>query len=327
MEAVWRGLLTCDYEHTRPDATRLEWDLYTTSLTTWPRTLIDEPSPYGQLRRPGIVDIPEPDHQRLLTGWHRLLRDPDYVTDLDRRSTTWAAAAGAALATATREQHAGRGAAAQTATADATRNLLALNATHIVNWLLPEQEWEDLLTDLFGTVEQARACVFALTTPSDPGHLLHAHRQILSAAGQVREGGDVHQLAAAFAVTAGPVHGTASPGRTALPLEDPTSAAALLQQTAAGQPDTDLATITEARAEAAARRDTWRVAAILAAAGNPEHLRAVSAIVLACRWSANCEERRIELRHRYLAAIRRWCADTRRDPATITIRDLAGSTP
>jgi hypothetical protein len=86
MEPVWRGLLTCDYEHTRPHATRLEWDIYTTSLTAWPETLMGEPTPYGRLRRPGIIDIPEPDHHRLLTRWHALLADPGYVTDLARRT-------------------------------------------------------------------------------------------------------------------------------------------------------------------------------------------------------------------------------------------------
>jgi hypothetical protein len=328
MEPVWRGLLTCDYEHTRPAATRLEWDLYTTSLTRWPHTLMDEPSPYGRLRRPGIVDIPEADHNRLLTRWHQLLGDPDYVTDLDRRSTTWAVAVSAALTEATRQPRAARGAATHAALADATRNLLALNATHIVNWLLPEQPWEDLLTTLFGSVDKARACVFALMTPTSPGHLLDARRTVLSVAGHLRDGGNVQQLAAVFAATAGPVHGATSPGRTALPLEDPASAAALLRQTAAGQPDAELAAIAEARAQVSARRDTWRSAAVLAAAGNPRHVRAVRAIALACQWSANCEERRKELRHRYLAAVRRWCANTDRDPARLTADDLlAGGTP
>lgn len=328
MEPVWHGLLTCDYEHTRPTGTRLEWDLYTTALTAWPDALMGETSPYGRVRRPGIVDIPVDDHHRLLTRWHYLLAYPSYVIDLDRRTTTWAAAAGAALTEASAELHAGRSPAAHAALAEATRNVLALNSTHIVNWLLPEQQWEDFLARLFGAVEPARACLFALMTPSLPGHLLDAHRLVLAAAGDMLNGGDVQQLAAALAVNVGPVHGAASPGRTALPLEDPASAAVLLRQTSAGQPGAGLAAIADARAKASARRDSWRAAAILAAAGNPDHVRGVRAISLTCRWSANCEERRKELRHHYLAAVRRWCSSIGRDPSSITADSLlAGGTP
>jgi len=322
MEPVWRGLLTCDYEHARPQATRLEWDIYTASLTAWPDTLMGECAPYGRLRRPGIVDIPEPDHHRLLARWHELLGDPGYVTDLARRTDNWAAALSLALDNANRNRRRADGTVVCGALADATRHLLALNATHIVNWLLPEQPWEDLLTGLLGTPAQARACLFALMTPTDPGHLLDTHAHVLTTARRLRDGADAHQLAATLAATAGPIYGAASPGRTPLPLEDPDNAAALLRRTAAGHPDTEMTVIAEARNAASARRDAWQAAAILAAAGNPHAVRAVRAVALACRWAVNCEERRKELRHHYLAAVRRWCTRTGRDPARITVHDM-----
>ncbi|MEU9891080.1 hypothetical protein [Sphaerisporangium sp. NPDC051011] len=82
MEPVWNGLLTCDYERTRPEATPLEWDVYTTSLITWPRVLMDDPRPYGRLRRPGIVDIDQSDHEHLTSLWHARLADPEFVREL-----------------------------------------------------------------------------------------------------------------------------------------------------------------------------------------------------------------------------------------------------
>lgn len=36
MDIAWNGILTCDYERSRPQASPLERELYTRSLITWP---------------------------------------------------------------------------------------------------------------------------------------------------------------------------------------------------------------------------------------------------------------------------------------------------
>jgi hypothetical protein len=82
MEPVWNGMLTCDYERTRPQATRFEWDLYTQSLIRWPVVLMNDAEPYGRLRRAGIVDIPEAVGHALTGRWYARLRDLDYVAHL-----------------------------------------------------------------------------------------------------------------------------------------------------------------------------------------------------------------------------------------------------
>jgi len=94
MDLVWNNLLTCDYERTRPGAPRVELDLYTRSLTSWPRILLGDPRPYGHLRRPGIVDIPQADHEALTSVRHQrrrlhggLRRAPD-LTELENASTS-----------------------------------------------------------------------------------------------------------------------------------------------------------------------------------------------------------------------------------------------
>jgi hypothetical protein len=87
MDLAWNGILTCDYERTRPLASRLELDLYTRSLIAWPQVMLTDPSPYGRLRRPGIVDISEPDHRKLTAAWHRKLSDPAYVRNLIQQAT------------------------------------------------------------------------------------------------------------------------------------------------------------------------------------------------------------------------------------------------
>jgi hypothetical protein len=95
MEPVWRQMLTCDYERTRPDAARLDLDLYTRSLISWPMVLFGEPRPYGHLRRPGIVDIAEADHSDITRDWHHHLTDPAYVRSLtEQTSSDRTAAAG-----------------------------------------------------------------------------------------------------------------------------------------------------------------------------------------------------------------------------------------
>lgn len=327
MEPVWNGLLTCDYEHTRPHATLLEWDLYTTSLINWPRTLMDEPTPYGRLRRPGIVDIPEADHARLIAQWHTRIADPQQValliahTDQHKQQTVRALdAAGQALSLS-------ETAAAAQAVAEATSAFLDTNATHIVNWLLPEQQWEDQLTRLFSDPAKAHCCLSALMTPDAPGHLLRAQTQLLTAATHLNTALDTaietQRVAGAFAETVGPIYGRRAPSVTATAMENPARVTEVLRNTRDNaNPGAELETIARARDRAVALRNAWRCAAVLAAVGDEQALHAVRAIIPACQWAAGSEERRKELRHRYLATVRRWCASTGADPAAITTDDL-----
>lgn len=64
MDIAWNGILTCDYERTRPQASPLERELYTRSLITWPAVFLGDSCPYGSERRPGIVDVPGPHRTR-----------------------------------------------------------------------------------------------------------------------------------------------------------------------------------------------------------------------------------------------------------------------
>lgn len=325
MEPVWNGLLTCDYERTRPGSTRLEWDLYTRSLITWPTALMDDPTPYGYLRRPGIVDVPQREHERLLTCWHALLADPDYVRDLAARATarqhhTHQALDSAEAALARRDTP-----AAARALAEATSAFLQVMSTHIVNWLLPEQEWEDLLAELFGDRDRdrARACALTLATPAETGHILGAHEHLLAVADAVRHGKqDIDTAAADIAARSGTLYGTGSPAAAAMPMEDPARAAELLAATACGDTGSGSHAMAAARHRALEVRDAWSLAAHLAATGNPPALEKVRAMVLVTGWAAGSEERRKELRHRYLAAVRRHCEQQGTDATHITARDL-----
>ncbi len=51
------------------------------------------------------------------------------------------------------------------------------------------------------------------------------------------------------------------------------------------------------------------MAVILAAAGDAPALDAVRAMIITLEWAAESEERRRELRERYLALTTAWCAD------------------
>jgi hypothetical protein len=175
MEPVWNHMLTCDYERTRPTASLLEWDLYTRSLLAWPSTLMNVPEPYGRLRRPGIVDIDEDDHHRLLTQWHTLLRHDDYVADLIARTTAWHCATEPALERAEQALNQADRDHAYQHLGQATRVFLDVMSTHIVNWLLPEDDWSAHLATLFGDAARAAECLLALMTPSTTGHLLAGH--------------------------------------------------------------------------------------------------------------------------------------------------------
>ncbi|MFI6883740.1 hypothetical protein [Streptosporangium canum] len=271
MDEVWNGMRTVDYEHSRPTGTPVEWELYTCSLIAWPQVLMGEPTPYGRLRRPGIVDIDEPVHQQLVDAWHTRLADPIYVADLIDHTAAARARTGAALDALESSLEAEDAAGAATALAEATGGLLTVMSAHIVNWLLPEAAWQQLLTDLLGSTSTALACGSALMTPTDPGRLLNAH--------------------------------------TRLPLAHTGQAAA----------------VPVARRRALDYAEAWSLAAILAAAGNDQTLTAVRMLIALSRWAADSEERRAELRDRYLAAIPRWCILTSTAPAHLSIAALTSS--
>lgn len=272
MEPVWNGNLTCDYERTRPDASPLSRDLYTRSLIAWPTVLMGEPAPYGHLRRPGIVDIPQAEHEHLTGLWHARLADPGLVADMitttgrDRDDTS------TELDACDNAIGSGNIPALTTAAVAATAAFLRVSSTHIVNWLLPEQHWEALLTSLLGTRSLALTCLSALQLPDSPGHILAAYDRSSSA----RDRGS--QLAAS------------------------------------------------ARIRARQRRDAWHLAALLSA-GDQAALIEIRALAAVLSWAANSEERRNELRSRYLAAIAAWCAATGHDPGLITTADLTGERP
>lgn len=259
MEPVWNGILTCDYERTRPDASRLEWDLYTRSLIRWPAVLMGEPVPYGRLRRPGIVDVLQAQHEYLTAKWHELLASPAYTADLMASTGRDRAECAAAL------NSCGTGTPSMTRPAlrRATALFLRVNSAHIVNWLLPEDRWEKLATQLLGTRADAQTCLSALQLPDSPGHILAAHDH----------------------------SGSAGP-----------------------------------RARACERRDAWRLALLLAA-GDGSEINEARALTMALGWAATSEERRQELRSRYLATVETWCTAAGRDPARITAAELLRQDP
>lgn len=125
--------------------------------------------------RPGassrVVDIDEGDHQRLVTQWHTQLRDPDYVADFIARTTQWHRDTEHALDRVDQAIDRGDGAAAHQHLEAATAVFLGVMSTHIVNWLLPEDDWNTQLAHLFADTRPAADCLLALMTPSTTGHL------------------------------------------------------------------------------------------------------------------------------------------------------------
>lgn len=149
--------------------------------------------------------------------------------------------------------------------AAATAAILRVSSTHIVNWLLPEQHWDTLLTHLFGTRTQALTCLSALQLPDEPSHILAAH--------------------------------------------------------ARHTPEESSQVILSNRTRAQRSRDAWRLAA-LAATGDQPVLGEVRALAAVLGWAAGSEERRNELRARFLALVAAWCKTTGHDPSQITTTDL-----
>ncbi|MFE2727125.1 hypothetical protein [Kitasatospora sp. NPDC059327] len=323
MHTRWNDTVVQDYELSRPDATPLELDLYTTSLTTWPTVLIGDPATFGTLRRTGIVDIPVPEHERLAAALAAHLAAPARVRALIAAALAREQRSGQALATAEQALDHADAAAASASLADATGAFLKVMSTHIVNWLLPEQRWEDTFTRLLDNRHAARECLLALATPDDTGHLLDAHQGALHAAAAVRAGRPLQHAAAEIAARAGTLYGVGSPAVAAMPLEDPANAAHLIQGLLEeNDHERQLAAIAAGRSRALLLRDAWQAAALLAAAGDDRDVSSVRATVLVLGWAAGSEERRKVLRHRYLAAGRRWCHLTDRDPTSVTTTDL-----
>jgi hypothetical protein len=86
-------------------------------------------------------------------------------------------------------------------------------------------------------------------------------------------------------------------------------------------PERSSQVVLDNRTRAQHSRDAWRLAA-LAAAGNQPVFAEVQALAAVLGWAASSEERRNELRARFLAAVAAWCQMTGHDPAQITTGDL-----
>ncbi|MEU8759525.1 hypothetical protein [Streptomyces sp. NPDC048659] len=323
MDTLWRDLVVQDYEISRPASTLLEFDLYTTSLMSWPATWMNDPTPFGVLRRPGIVDIDRSVHDHLVSRLADHLADPTRAQTFVTRAVGHRERTAAALARAEKALADGSVSTAGTALAEATAAFLPVMSTHIVNWLLPEAQWEAYFTLLFGDQERARACLLALSTPAQTGHLLAAHQEVVQAALSVRDGAELATTAADLAARIGTLYGEGTPAARAMPYEDPQQAAALVQALAeSSDPEAEFRQITAARARTTALREAWEAAALLAAAGDRDAVARVRAIVTILAWACDSEERRKVLRHCFLSAVRRWCQVQDRDPATLTTTDL-----
>jgi pyruvate,water dikinase len=264
VEPSWNNLLTCDYERTRPDAPKLELDLYTRSLTGWPKVMLADPRPYGRLRSPGIVDIPRATHDALTSSWHRRLADPDYALDLARRAASDRDTAARQIDLLQAALHSQGPACGGDLVTAATAAMLPVMSAHIVNWLLPEDDWEQLLARLLGDHDSARKCMAALQLPEEPGHILAAH----------------------------PGDGTGS------------------------------GHLTGPRDIAVEQREKWLAAASRAAASDPGSAGRVEAASAVLQWAATSEERRKELRVRYLGIMREWAAVAGRPFTALTVTGL-----
>ncbi|MEU2354397.1 hypothetical protein ABZ599_15765 [Streptomyces misionensis] len=323
MDTLWRDLVVQDYEISRPASTLLEFDLYTTSLMSWPATWMNDPTPFGVLRRPGIVDIDRSVHDHLVRRLADHLADPARAQTFVTRAVSHRERTAAALVRAEKALADGSTATAGTALAEATAAFLPVMSTHIVNWLLPEPQWESLLTRLLGGKERARACLLALATPAETGHLLAAHQEVVQAVLSVRGGAELGTAAADLASRIGTLYGEGTPAARAMPYEDPARAAAFVQALAASSDlEAEFRQIAAARARTTALREAWEAAALLAAAGDPDAVARVRAIVTILTWACDSEERRKVLRHSYLSAVRRWCQIQGLDPATLTTSDI-----
>ncbi|MEU2516961.1 hypothetical protein [Streptomyces syringium] len=323
MDTLWRDIVVQDYEISRPTSTRREFDLYTTSLRAWPAVWMDDLTPYGVLRRPGIVDIDRTVHEELVERLADHLSDPARAQAVVTRAVGHRERTAAALARAEQALAAGAPAAAGAALAEATAAFLPVMSTHIVNWLLPEAQWEAYLTRLFADEGRARACMLALSTPAATGHLLAAHQDVVQAVLAVRGGAAVAGTAADLATRIGTLYGEGTPAARAMPYENPVEVAGLVQTLAASaDPEAEFRQITTARARTQTLREAWEAAALLAAAGNPVAVARGRAIVTILSWACDSEERRKVLRHSYLCAVRRWCQGQNLDPATLTTADL-----
>jgi pyruvate, water dikinase len=227
--------------------------------------LFGETRPYGHLRRPGIVDIAESDHNHITQAWHHHLTDPAYVGSLVERTSSERTAAADRLDQLDQALRAGKRDRSQTAVTAATEAVLRVMSTHIVNWLLPEDSWEDWLSGLLGDRGAARACLSALMLPAEPGHILARP--------------DDHDSQASKVISA-------------------------------------------SRSSADHRRTQWLQTALEAAADDAGACEQVTTIGSILQWAADSEERRHELRERYLA-LARTCATAVPRPFTlITVGDL-----
>lgn len=296
MEFRWRDLVVCDYEMSLIDGVSgrgavVEYDLYGRGLHTAPRILLGSPNPLGKIRRPGIVDVPAAEYDAFCTAVRqRLLRLDGALAIRQAFDTT---RAGFEEMITQLEGYLSHAEAAPhlEALAVVLDNLMAL---HTLNWLLPRTEAEAHLATLFDDEAAARACLLALTVPTDPAHLVDVHAWLL----QTARSSD----ASAFAERMGFLQ---QQGLSPSAWEDPATVAQTIRRIPVSETEQALTELQEHHTRANQRRADLYAAALLASVTDRSAYERTQAIAVSCRLAADEEEFRKVAQQRTLRALRK----------------------
>ncbi|WP_433615388.1 hypothetical protein ACQP2P_11435 [Dactylosporangium sp. CA-139114] len=153
-----------DYEVDFPAASPLELALYSGGAVLFPRVVLGETAIWGTLRRPGVLDIPQAEYERVLDEFAARCLDVAFVRDLFATLRQLCAR----LETAT-----GRLNALSASRVDidlAVNALVELMALHVLNWALPMDRLEAEVGGVVGA-SAARTLIMRLLVPVTSAHL------------------------------------------------------------------------------------------------------------------------------------------------------------
>jgi hypothetical protein len=279
MQIVFGDLVICDYE-LGASLSPIELELYTSGVRAVPEVLLGEPLSLGYLRRPGVLHIPLAEFVRVR----------DRFTE-----RAWSASAAAA----TRRHLDDLVRLVDTLAADVESQALAdridsvairayhtalvrLMAYHVLNWWLPVDDYERLLTGLLGP-DRGRGVLFRLLTPSRPPHMISFHEEIMAA----------DRSAPAVAERLARQIGYLQTwGAQASVLENPAAMSQHLRGLDAGRAADGLAQLRAARTDALRRRDEALAEALAATRADPARFDRVEALAIMCQLACDEEEDR-----------------------------------
>jgi hypothetical protein len=301
LETRWHELVILDYELDFPQNSLLELALYSLGAARFTRVVLGEEELWGVHRRPGILEVKEPEYERALNLFACKAQDLPFVCSLTSKFMDLQAQ----LERANRPVEDDLRAIADPGVAlDLLRHIVELLANlmafHVLNWSVPYDAMAKYLGDVLGSPDTGRESLMAMLVPYTSAHLTDFFEVVTTASAEMELGTWDDERSRAVADAIGHLQ---APGLAERAFENPRTLGDYLASLGDCEFE-QLPRMTAARL-AAKRALARKVSELyLATDGSAGALAEAAAVVGMCRLAAEEEERRRRWQSRALRNVR-----------------------